>query len=390
MKKVLWLPSWYPSRTDRFLGDFVERHAKAVSAYQPVFVIYVTKDRSLQKSKPQFECIQQANLNVHIAYYGPQFREGSLLEKLVSLYYYLSLNLKLIHRHVKEYGKPDLVFLHVALKAGIVGLYLKIFRGWRYVLAEHWTLFSRKEKFQKLNPFSRLLILRIINQAEIIFPDSEDLGRRMLQFCPSMKFQYVPNVVDSSIFYHDPEKETTQRRRFIHVSNMNYQKNPEGILRAFMESAKSLPDWDLWMVGPISDELMALVNEHIEYRGRIEFTGLVPYNEVAALVRKSHCLVMFSRYENQPCAIAEALCCGVPVISTDVGGISEIVNPSNGLLIHPDHEDLFSSMLIQMDEKYELFKKPEIAEAAIKKFSYENGGALLSNLLADCINVQKG
>ncbi len=34
--KVLWLVSWYPSKLSPLSGDFVKRHAEAVSLYEDV------------------------------------------------------------------------------------------------------------------------------------------------------------------------------------------------------------------------------------------------------------------------------------------------------------------------------------------------------------------
>ena len=42
--KALWLVSWYPDKISPFNGDFIKRHAEAVSLYDDVHVIYVTKD----------------------------------------------------------------------------------------------------------------------------------------------------------------------------------------------------------------------------------------------------------------------------------------------------------------------------------------------------------
>ena len=51
--KVLWLASWYPDEYEPTNGDFVQRHAKAVSTLMPIDVIHVAqagKDKSyLQK-----------------------------------------------------------------------------------------------------------------------------------------------------------------------------------------------------------------------------------------------------------------------------------------------------------------------------------------------------
>ncbi len=44
MIKALWLTSWYPNQLDEWNGDFIQRHARAVSLYCNVEVIHVEAD----------------------------------------------------------------------------------------------------------------------------------------------------------------------------------------------------------------------------------------------------------------------------------------------------------------------------------------------------------
>ena len=60
--KVLWLASWYPNQLDKFTGDFIQRHARAVSQYCKVHVIFVKKDESLLPNKTVTENSQQGHI----------------------------------------------------------------------------------------------------------------------------------------------------------------------------------------------------------------------------------------------------------------------------------------------------------------------------------------
>ena len=40
---ILWLPSWYPNKSEPYSGDFIQRHAKAAALYDPVTVIFFTQ-----------------------------------------------------------------------------------------------------------------------------------------------------------------------------------------------------------------------------------------------------------------------------------------------------------------------------------------------------------
>src|SRR5690606_19604615 len=92
----------------------------------------------------------------------------------------------------------------------------------------------------------------------------------------------------------------------------------------------------LVMVGDESDEeLKRSANEIMPSSVEVVFRQNLPYHEVANQMKNAQCLVLFSNYENAPCVISEAHCTGIPVIATHVGGIPDMVNSENGLLIPP-------------------------------------------------------
>jgi len=82
-------------------------------------------------------------------------------------------------------------------------------------------------------------------------------------------------------------------------------------------------------------------------RDNIKFTSWLQHNEVESYYKKSDVLILPSYAEGFPNVILEALNYGLPIISTDVGAISEsVIDNYNGFLIKPrDKEKLFSSIL---------------------------------------------
>ncbi|HLF45514.1 MAG TPA: hypothetical protein VI548_03770, partial [Chitinophagaceae bacterium] len=42
---ILWLPSWYPCKLTPYDGDFIQRHARAVSAFVSVQVVHFIRDK---------------------------------------------------------------------------------------------------------------------------------------------------------------------------------------------------------------------------------------------------------------------------------------------------------------------------------------------------------
>ena len=91
-------------------------------------------------------------------------------------------------------------------------------------------------------------------------------------------------------------------------------------------------------------------------------------------------MVVFSNYENLPVVINESFVLGVPVVSTRVGGIPEIINNTNGVLIdRGDENELEETLNNYLDNKLN-FDKSVIANFARNQFSSETIGSEIFNL----------
>ena len=84
---------------------------------------------------------------------------------------------------------------------------------------------------------------------------------------------------------------------------------------------------------------------------------------------------MFSRFENLPCVILEALCCGLPVISSRVGGIAEVIDERNGILVESENVDQLADAMQQLVDNHALYNGQTISSDAIARFNYDTVGA---------------
>ncbi len=118
----------------------------------------------------------------------------------------------------------------------------------------------------------------------------------------------------------------------------------------------------------------------------VNFLGRKKKEEIAELMRKSTFFVLPSLWENLPCVIIEALSCGLPVVATRVGGIPEIINNKNGVLVKPsDSEELATAMEWMMDN-FDKFSFAEIAKEAHKKYSYDTVGEKITKFYIKVLN----
>ena len=69
-KKILWLCSWYPNRTDPYDGDFIQRHARAASLFHDIQVIRVVADAALKPGVIETVNTTQTHLSEQIIYLG--------------------------------------------------------------------------------------------------------------------------------------------------------------------------------------------------------------------------------------------------------------------------------------------------------------------------------
>jgi glycosyltransferase involved in cell wall biosynthesis len=197
----------------------------------------------------------------------------------------------------------------------------------------------------------------------------------------------ISNVVEIPLFNERDTLSVTRKFRFIHISTMMFQKNPEGLLRVFKIFNCLYPNTFLQLVGPFPEHLPSYAKSIGLTENEIEFKGPVSYLEVAALLKSANSLVLFSRYENLPCVILEAFCCGLPVISTRVGGIAEVVNETNGILIDSENEDQLLEAFKHIYLNYKQYNSKIIADAAKQSFSYEAVGKEINEVYTKLVSV---
>jgi glycosyltransferase involved in cell wall biosynthesis len=77
--------------------------------------------------------------------------------------------------------------------------------------------------------------------------------------------------------------------------------------------------------------------------------------------------------------------CGKPVLSTNVGGISELINSTNGILIEVGNEvELLEKMNYLLDHNLD-YDSEKIKQDGIDKFSYKTVGIKLTEIYGDVI-----
>ncbi|MBY0478557.1 MAG: glycosyltransferase [Chitinophagaceae bacterium] len=372
--RVLWLCSWYPHSTDPLDGDFVERHAKSLATQCAVDVIHVVQNMPLQK-KEVYRTEQRQHHNLYAEIYTVPAPDTGIvqLDKLLFHQRYTAVLKAAVEKYIHTNGKPDLVHVHVPVKMGSMAMWLKKKYGIPYVVTEHATVYFRNshDNYFERGIYYKRLTKKTFEHADAVTSVSDCLMKVLDELFALQQKYLIRNSVDTALFY--PIQKANPVKRFVHVSMMVPFKNVEGILKALSVLHMHRLDWEMRFIGPANDELIKRSAE-LGLSSRVAWMGALPYTQVAKEMQQADALVHFSKYENLPCVINEALCCGIPVIASDVGGISELIHPHNGMMVENGNEQELANVLKIFLDNPEKFNQESISKEATAQFNYEAVG----------------
>jgi len=232
---ILVFPGWYPSKVDKLTGDFIQRHMVAVSQYCRVSVVFPVKDSSINKKKTL--TIKKGNLTEIYCYY-PSLSSIRWLDNFLSFLRYNFYCLQAAKALNKD-EKITVGHLYVLQKNHLIGVLLKLLYNITYVVSEQSTLYV-DGRFEKMNQIGRAIFRWTFKNSRSFHAVSNHLMKALKDKLRLNKEGVViSNVVDSTLFYYDHQV-VNDRVTFVHVSNMVYQKNVEGMLEAFLKLSMSI------------------------------------------------------------------------------------------------------------------------------------------------------
>lgn len=382
-KKILYLARWYPNRYDPMPGLFIRRHALSVLDNFDVSTLSVHLNSAKDAAIFEKEIFTDSGLYEVKIYIRSANTGIQLFDSLLNIIRFFRAHF-IGFREVKLHsGCPDLIHVNVLTRCGIIALWYKLFKSIPYVITEHWTRYLPGMGNYK-GALRKILTRIVVKNASAILPVTLNLQRSMEKHGLRNKYYCViPNVVDINLFKPALNPTMQQLKVILHVSCFeDKQKNISGILRVLAKLASKRQDWKCIMVGDgIHFNKLAEYAEQIQLKDKfVFFTGLRENNELVELMQQASFQVLFSRYENLPVVIPESFACGVPFISTNVGGISEHLHESMGILIGSEDEDALLSGIEQMLDHPERFDKEQIRKYAVENFSQQVIGEQLKNV----------
>jgi glycosyltransferase involved in cell wall biosynthesis len=180
-------------------------------------------------------------------------------------------------------------------------------------------------------------VMRLLGGAASVVAPSEFLKRVFADH--GIAAAIVPNIVDLRRFAARPPRDFGDAPHLVVTRNLEAIYDIPTAIRAFARVHAAFPRARLTVAGtgPERNACERLAAE-LGLATSVSFPGRIDNDRIAALYASADAMLNPSTVDNMPISILEAFASGVPVVSTDVGGISDMAIDGETALLVPAHD----------------------------------------------------
>lgn len=355
--RILVLSSVFPNASQPTLGVFVGARVERMARHAEVAVVapvaWFPFNRLLRgRARSEVPALErQGALSVH----HPRFLSvPGILKCLDGLLYFLSIVLYV--RRLRRSFEFDIIDAHFTYPDGMAACLLaKVFRCPVSVTLRG-----------TLVPLSRYRLRRpqlawTLRRADRILSVSDSLRDLAMELgAPVERIRVIPNGVDTATFGAISRAGAREalglppaRPVLISVGTLTLRKGQQRVLAVLPEVLRHCPDLLYVVVGGASSEgdtgpLLRRTIDDLGLADHVRLAGPQPPEEVARWLAASDVFCLATSNEGRPNAVIEALACGVPVVTTRVGGNAELIEEGrNGFLVPLEDAAALSGALVR-------------------------------------------
>lgn len=184
----------------------------------------------------------------------------------------------------------------------------------------------------------RLLIRTTLEGCDAVVALGDTWAKRLGRIAPRAKVVVVPNAIKPA---PRSDHATVGPVHVVFVGEVGERKGTFALLRAWARviSDPKVPPAQLTIAGNGRVEEARRLAGHLGIDATVDTTGWLSSADVTQLMSIADVLVLPSLNEGQPMAVLEAMAHGLCVVASDVGGLSEMIGDSAGVLITAGDED---------------------------------------------------
>ncbi|MCH4821561.1 glycosyltransferase family 4 protein [Gramella lutea] len=181
-------------------------------------------------------------------------------------------------------------------------------------------------------------ILKIFQNAQACVVPSHFLMNH-LEVLNLQNLQHIPNTIELSKY--DFKLRNSVSPKLFWVRSFAEIYNPILAVEVLEGLLKNYPEAELYMVGPEKDRSFREVKELVEKKNLpVVFTGKLDKEDWIRLSKDYDIFINTTNIDNTPVSVMEAMALGLPIVSTNVGGIPFLIDDGeNGLLVEPKNSE---------------------------------------------------
>ena len=189
----------------------------------------------------------------------------------------------------------------------------------------------------------------LLSDARTIISPSEYLQESFQ--ANSFSITVIPNYIDLKKYSFKTRKKI--KPHLLWVRSIHNIYNPSMAIHVLCKICKIYPDARLCMVGPVKDnrvlEQLKKLISRLDLQDNVSFSGQLSKREWAELSRKYDIFINTTDYDNTPITLLETMALGLPIVSTNVGGVPFLINDGvTGILVEPDDSDQMANKIIEI------------------------------------------
>ena len=369
--KVLHITPWYPHPENPLEAMWIKRHVESIAPFvdQYVFHVRVSAGPSLRYHRCRTPGGEQITLIVPT-------KRWFVFELA---WFFILFRMLIVGKAAKDF---DVLQFHISYPALTYWHWLKHFIHQPVFIIEHWSAYHYNFGVKDGRKLGR--VRRIFSHGIPVACVSRSLLDDLIEFSGGREFRFylLPNVVENETFFYDASGGDGSTELLM-VSQWKWPKMPGMTLEAFARWNKQHAGKYTLKIGGYGDQMDA-IGENVRRLGlqaHVRLLGAMTSRQVADEMRRSLAFVHCSGYETFSVVCAEALCCGTPVVASKVGGIPELLDDSNGILVPVNTVEAWIDALNALLTAG--FDRPLIASKAREKFSASHVGDVYYSLLTE-------
>lgn len=382
-KRVLVMPSYWPTKIAPIVGSQVQEQTKLISKDYDVRVLFCLPGMGLLRY------LTHQVLKIFLGYHCFKSCEGEFLDSEVYICGFYFCDHKILpyswrrkneleavflayYCSTGEHWKPDFIHARTAEYAGYCAAKISKKTNTPFLLTEN-VLFVLGDI---LNNMKITEYIFAIENAQKVVVVSNWLKSQLLINNIKCDPEVIGNWIDENKF--EIKENKIKQFTILTAGHTGFTKDWHTFFKCIHYLVNDLKCKEIKVKIAVThvfnEESMKFIpNKIAEYnlQSIVEVLNEVPRNKMAELYQNSNVFVSTSLNETFGIATAEAMFCGVPVVATDNGGINDFLNDENGLKVNIGDYKAIAEAILKIKNKTMVFNPSLIRESVLSKFGTE-------------------